>query len=248
MNDKVEILGIPIDNVNSADAVQISKNFIDYSSNKIIITPNSEMLLYASMEPELKKIIKSADMVVPDGAGVILASKILGNGLKERVPGVDLVKSLLDLGNEKGYRFYFLGGTREVAKKVKERVSKDFPGISIKAHHGYFDKEAEKDIIKELKEEEIEVLLVGMGTPRQEKWLSQHLPELNVSVSMGVGGSFDVLVGEKKRAPLVMQNLNLEWLYRLLQEPKRVWRMKALPVFIIKVFTERIKKMFSNLR
>ncbi|UMZ75085.1 WecB/TagA/CpsF family glycosyltransferase [Natranaerofaba carboxydovora] len=240
MTDKVQILGVPIDNVDYKEAINISKNFIENGMNKTVVTPNSEIILYADKDPEFKEIIKDADLVVPDGAGVILASKILNNSLKERVAGVDLVKSLLELGNQREYRFYFLGGSKEVAKKVEVKLINDYPGISIKTHHGYFDEKEEKKIIDELKEQEYDVLLVGMGSPRQERWLAKNQDKLNFSLGIGVGGSFDVLVGEKKRAPVIMQKLYLEWLYRLIQEPKRIWRIRALPIFIMKVIKEKL--------
>lgn len=240
MTKKVEILGVYVHNVSFAEALDYLKNNMDFGERTLAVTPNSEMLLYASKNQEFKNILKGSDLVVPDGAGVILASRMIGQSLKERVAGVDLVSSLLEAGNQRGSNFYFLGGTPEVAEKVEKKINRDYPGLNLKTHHGYFEKEQEKDIIEELKNNQFDVLFVGMGTPRQEKWLYKNLPFLNVTIGMGIGGSFDVITGEKKRAPRVMQKLYLEWLFRLAQEPARIWRMKALPLFLIKVLKEKI--------
>ncbi len=253
MRARVEILGVLVDNVDNQEAIWICRNIIEEKSNyngneinsrnKMIITPNSEILLNASRNEALKQIFKDSALVIPDGAGVVLASKILGRPLKERVAGVDLVKALLEIGTRRGYRFYFLGGTHELAKKAETKLQEVYPGIQIETHHGYFNMEEEEKIKQRLKEERFDVLLAGMGSPRQEKWLQENLANLNVSLGVGVGGSFDVLVGDKKRAPLVMQKLYLEWLYRLLQEPRRIWRMKALPIFLMKVGFEKFREL-----
>ncbi|WP_041607835.1 WecB/TagA/CpsF family glycosyltransferase [Halobacteroides halobius] len=241
MIDKVDILGILIDRVDMGQALDRIEEFIKLDTSNLVVTPNAEMIIRATKDPKLREIINSAQLIVPDGAGVILAANLLGQPLSERVAGIDLVKELLAQANQKDYSFYFLGSAPGVANKAKEKVLKKWPKLTIIAHHGYLDRELEEQVIDEIKKEEIDILLVGMGVPLQEKWLATYLDQLDIPVGIGVGGTFDILAGNKKRAPEVIQGLNLEWLYRLLQEPKRLGRMTALPEFIYKVLHQRLK-------
>jgi len=243
MRERVDILGVLVDKVNQKEALNKIKSFINSKDSHIIVTPNAEMIIRAHQDEELKRIINSADLVIPDGTGVVLASKLLGNPLAERVAGIDLVKELLETGSKKGYNFYFLGGAPKVAKEAKAKIKNKYSNLNIRTHHGYLDRELEKKVVEELQDNRVDILLVGMGVPLQEKWLNKQLSKVDVPVGIGVGGTFDILAGKKKRAPKMMQNFHLEWLYRLLQEPKRVGRMSALPQFIYEVFQEKLKKL-----
>ncbi|OCL25475.1 N-acetylmannosaminyltransferase [Orenia metallireducens] len=243
MRDRVDILGVLVDRVAQKEALNRVKSFIDSQNSHIIVTPNAEMIVRAHQDEELKRILNSADLVIPDGTGVVLASKLLGDPLAERVTGIDLVKDLLEIGSKVGYNFYFLGGAPKVAQEAKTKVKEKYPNLNIRTHHGYLDRESETKVLEELENNRVDILLVGMGVPLQEKWLYKHLANLKVPVGIGVGGTFDILAGKKKRAPKVMQNFHLEWLYRLLQEPKRLARMSALPQFIYEVLQEKLKKL-----
>ncbi|GAB6138189.1 WecB/TagA/CpsF family glycosyltransferase [Halanaerobaculum tunisiense] len=243
MIDQVNILGVAIDQVTREEALTRIEELVETESlGNLVVTPNAEMIMQATKNQTLQEIINSAQLRVPDGAGVVLASHLLGQPLAQRVAGIDLVQQLLARGNKMGYTFYFLGAASGVAREAKKRVLADYSQLDILTHHGYLDHQAEKEVVAELQAQEIDILLVGMGVPLQEKWLATYLDELQIPVGIGVGGTFDILAGKKTRAPVMIQQLGLEWLYRLLQEPKRLSRIKALPEFIYQVVVQRLKR------
>jgi N-acetylglucosaminyldiphosphoundecaprenol N-acetyl-beta-D-mannosaminyltransferase len=210
--DKVNILGVLVDKVDMKTAVAKIEEFINQQENKLVVTPGAEVIVQAWENDRLREIINSAALVVPDGAGVVWASKILGQPLKERVAGIDLVKRLLACGEEQGYKFYFLGGKPGVAKQAKREVKERYPNLIIYTHHGYLTRKLERKVITEIRAQPVDILLVGMGVPLQEKWLAAYLSKVDVPVGIGVGGTFDVLAKEKDRAPKFMQKSGLEWL------------------------------------
>ncbi|MFW6237660.1 MAG: WecB/TagA/CpsF family glycosyltransferase [Bacillota bacterium] len=241
MADRVEILNIKLDNVDMDEACHRVEEYIAGDEGKrMVVTPNSEMIVMAREDSRLADILNSADLSVPDGAGVILASRILRKGLRERVAGFDLMRRLFSRARGEDYSIYFLGGRPGIVDKARENVTEEYPGINISGtHHGYLDRQLQYRVIEEINELSPDLLFVGMGVPLQEKFLDSHLHELEVKVAMTVGGSFDVLAGEAGRAPLWMQKAYLEWFYRLLQEPGRFGRMLALPRFVLLVLRER---------
>lgn len=243
MRSRVDILGILIDQVDKREALERIEGFIESNDTNIVVTPNAEMVVRAQKDPRLKEIINSAQLALPDGAGILMASKLLKRRLKERVSGIDIVYGLLDIGSKRGYSFYFLGGAPGIAQRAKEKVLEKYPNLDIKAHHGYLDRGLEEELVEDIRSSRIDILLVGMGVPLQEKWLDKHLGSLNVGVGIGVGGSFDILSGQKRRAPQTFQSLHLEWFYRLLQEPSRSGRMLSLPKFIHQVLKEKFNRI-----
>lgn len=234
MKGKINILGVPFDEVNMKQATERVIDFIKSGDFKMICTPNPEIVMSAAENPEFMAVIKRADMVVADGVGVVWAAKYLGRPLEERVSGFDLAQSVFSAIKDSGYTVYFFGGAPGVAEKAKEETEKKFPGLKITGvHNGYFDSEEENNILKDIKDKAPNVLLVGLGSPKQEKWIDSHREELGAAVCIGVGGSFDVMAGEVKRAPLFFQKLGLEWLYRLIKQPSRFKRMLKLPQFVL---------------
>lgn len=234
--EKVEILGVNVNSLTMAEAVETVKNFIEKGERKLIATANAEMIMRATYDVELKTILNAADLVVPDGAGTVWAAGYLGHPMPERVAGYDLSQELMRLAPSKKYKLYFFGSAPGVADLAKAKAEKWYPGIDIVGtRNGYFSAEDEQSIIADIKAEKPDILLVALGVPKQEKWLYAHLDELNVPVSIGVGGSFDVMAGVMKRAPLWMQKAKLEWLYRGLKQPSRIGRLMALPKFVFKV-------------
>jgi len=149
------------------------------------------------------------------------------------------VQNLFQLGVERDYSFYFLGAAPNVAKLAQKRVLERYSALEINYHHGYLTRLLEEKVINDIMENEPNILLVGMGVPLQEKWLAKHLTKFDGIVGIGVGGAFDILAGTKSRAPDLMQQLKLEWLYRLLQEPRRIGRTLRLPKFIMQVLRQR---------
>jgi len=239
---QVELLGVKVDRVSPQEAVAAILSFIQSGKPHIAITANPLMINHAVRDACLMEVFKNAGLVVADGIGVVLAARLWGVKL-ERLPGIDLIYMLLPLLCEKKYGIYMLGAGKEVIEKAAENICREFPGINITgSHHGYFvsGSPEEKEIINEIKSARPHLLLVGLNTPFQEKWIYSHLAELGVPACMGVGGSFDVISGRLKRAPLWMRKTGLEWLYRGLAETWRIKRLVQLPVFMAKVIWKRI--------
>ena len=226
---KAEILGVNVDSVTMSQAVENIGILIKSKKPSLVATANAEMLMLANSDFELKKILNSAAMVTPDGAGTVWAARHLGYDMPERVAGVDLVTNLLN----KNYRFYFFGAAEGVAKKAAEKF-KNVVGV----RNGFFNQNDEPQIIADINSKHVDILLVGLGVPKQEKWIFKNLDKLNVPVCIGVGGTFDVLAGNIKRAPQWMQKAKLEWLFRAMLQPSRAGRLIALPKFVFKVVGE----------
>ena len=221
-------------------AVKNIVRFLDEDKHHIVCTPNAEIMMKSYKDKELKDILNCSDMVVSDGAGVVLASKILGCPLKERIAGYDLTQNILHLKLDKKIKVFLLGGAPNIAKIAIERNS-HLEGVEfVGYHHGYFIKDNEDEIIQNINSLGTDVLLVGLGAPKQEKWIHNNKDKLNVKVSIGVGGSFDVMAGNVKRAPKFFQEHGLEWFYRLCKQPKRFVRMLDLPKFVLLVIWKRI--------
>ena len=243
-NKIVEILDIKINNVDMAEAKsKIDRYIQDTEESKMIVTPNAEMIVRAREDKELAAILNGADLRLPDGAGVVLASHIFKTPVRERVAGFDLMVELFSLAAQRDYTVYLLGGEPGVTDKAAEKIKEENRDINLLGtHHGYLDQELQKKVLKEINQLKPDLLFVGMGVPLQEKFLNKNLPDLDVKVAVTVGGSFDVLAGEVDRAPLWMQKIGMEWFYRLLQEPERLGRMMSLPRFVYMVLKERLFK------
>ncbi len=244
MKQKIEILGVEIDNFTMQEVLKkidklLVKNQLD---SNLIITANSEMIINAYHNTQFKKIINQAKFTVADGAGVLWAAKILGVALKQRIAGVDLFEKILELAAKRAKKIYLLGAKPKVVKQAQVNIKAKLPEIKLKSHHGYLDKSLTKKVLAEIQAHQTDVLFVAMGSPLQEKWLAKNLAKLDVNIAMGVGGSFDIIAGVKKRAPVILQQLALEWFYRLLQEPKRIARVATIPEFILRVLMTKFSR------
>lgn len=230
--ERVTILRVGIDLVTMQSALRIIEKFIVDRKPKMVITADASGIVLAQSDREWQEILERADLVTPDSAGVVWASRKLGNPLEERVSGVDLVDQICRLGDQKQYRIFFLGGENKVAYDAAKKLNEKYPGfVIVGAEHGYFEQSDEAKIVENIRNAKPDILFVGMGIPIQEKFIYRNLYELNVPVSMGVGGSFDVLSGRVKRAPRWFQKLRLEWFWRLLQNPKKWKKVLTLPKF-----------------
>lgn len=233
---KADILGVRVAALTMGEAVKTAEAFMDSEKPHLIATANAEMIMRATHDTELKEILNTADLVVPDGAGTVWASNYLGVQMPERVAGFDLVQALFANAPAKKRRIFFFGSAPGVAEKAKEKAEKDYPGIQIVGtRDGFFTAEDEAEIIAQIKEAKPDLLLAALGVPKQEKWLKAHMQELNCPLCIGVGGTFDVMAGVMKRAPLWMQKAKLEWLFRGMLQPKRIGRLMALPRFVMAV-------------
>lgn len=240
MRNTVCILDILIDSVTMGEAVEKVKSFLNENKVHTIYTPNSEIMMAAQRDPYLKQILCEADLLVADGAGVVLASRILGTGLPEKVSGFDLVRNIFASESHKPIRFFFFGGKPGVAEAAGRNVLKHYNGIEIVGYrNGYFSLDEEPEIIDQINSSHADILLAALGAPKQEKWIHEHKGQLNVKVCIGVGGTFDVLAGKVKLAPEFFRKNGLEWLYRLYREPRRFGRMLDLPRFILLVIWSR---------
>ncbi|CCQ95753.1 Glycosyl transferase WecB/TagA/CpsF family [[Clostridium] ultunense Esp] len=212
-----------------------------------VITGNPEMVMLSRKEKRFQGILTGEGrVIVPDGIGIILAGKLLGRPYPERIAGFDLMTELFRFGAEREWRVYLLGSTPEGIEKARKTIEGKYPRLLVRAHHGYFKKEEETKILEEIASFQPHLLFAGLGVPKQEYWLEEHLRHLPVALGMGVGGSFDVLAGKVKRAPLLWQRMGVEWLYRLIQEPWRWKRMTALPRFLFLVVGERLRGSISH--
>lgn len=239
MSKKVDVLGIEFDHTTKTETVNTLKSLIKENKKTFIVTANPEIVMHAQRDPQYKKILQSADYIMPDGIGIVMGAKLLKNPLPERIPGFDLMKDLLNIANEEHYRVFFLGAREDVLNKAIANVNHEYPGIKIAGcHHGFFN-ENDPEIVDMVKGSNPDMVFVALGFPRQERWISQNSHLFEKGIFMGVGGSFDVLSGTVKRAPELWRKLNIEWLYRLIKQPQRLKRMAFLPLFILKVLRSR---------
>ncbi len=236
MSKKTHVLGVPFDAVTMEQAVAKAKKMLAEEGQHFICTPNPEIVMEAQKDKELMDILHEADMVIPDGIGVVWASKYSEIRLKERVAGYDLTQNLMAELAATGETFYFFGGAPGVASTAARMMMKKYPGLKVVGvHNGYFDEKEEKKIIQDIKTKSPSILLVGLGAPKQEKWIYDNIRLVRAKVAIGVGGSFDVMAGNVKRAPKIFQKLGLEWFHRLITQPTRWRRMMRLPKFALTV-------------
>ena len=236
MLNKISIRGVNINNVNMDEAVEIIDGFAASKQFHSVFTPNAEIVELCIEDENIRGIVNSADLVVPDGAGVVLASKILNKKLKQKVAGVDLGENAIRLATEKGYNVFFLGGKPGIAELAANKLAEKYEGFApVGVNDGYFQKQGEESdkIIEKINSLNTDILFVCLGVPVQEKWICENKDKLkNVGLVMGLGGSLDAYSGNVKRAPKIFIKLNLEWFYRLIKEPKRIGRMMKLPKFV----------------
>lgn len=234
------ILGVKIHAADTETVLSTIEDFIRDGKPHMVVTADSSGVVLAQRDPELMEIINSADLVTPDSAGILWAAKRFGAPLPERVSGVDIVDLFCERAAEKGYRVFLLGAAPGVAEEAAYTLQQRYPGLTIAGtHHGYFKPEESDAVVRKIRESKPDFLFVAMGQPRQEKWIHEHMAELGVPVSMGVGGTLDVLSGRVKRAPVWMQRRGLEWVYRLASNPRKIGKCSTLPVFVVKVLTAR---------
>jgi N-acetylglucosaminyldiphosphoundecaprenol N-acetyl-beta-D-mannosaminyltransferase len=238
--ETVSILGIPIACLTMAQVLAWVEKRIEGGKPAHVVTANAEIIYRAWREPQLAELLRQADLITADGSGVVWASQKLDSPLPERVTGVDLTKHLLALAAEKGWRVYFLGAKPEVVEKAVLRTLSKYPQLQFSGYRdGYFAKKEIDQVVSNINKVEPHLLFVALGAPKQEYFIRENLERLAVPVAIGVGGTFDVLAGTARRAPLWMQRRGLEWFYRLCRQPRRLGRMLALPRFVWAVSRQR---------
>lgn len=241
-NDKpiVSLFGIPFCKWGMDETVRYLTEAVTQRKVHQVITANPIMVMAALENPDYKRMMQSAELIVPDGTGVVWASQIGGDPVAERVPGYELLHELMKQGVDRGWKVYLLGASPEVVEETARRLKLQYPGVEIVGYRdGYFGSDQDDEVIEQIRQAAPDLLFVARGADNQEPWIAKYKQRLGVPVMMGVGGSFDVISGKTKRAPELFQQLRLEWFYRLLREPTRFRRMLALPKFVVRVLRER---------
>ncbi len=240
---KFTIADMEIDNLTREEVRDKAAGMIEAGEKGFIVTPNASHVVLYQKNPEFRTAYKKASMVLTDGKPLIWASRLLGKPAREKLTGMDLFYLFGALAADRGYSVYFLGGAEDVIAPVVARARMEFERINVCGwHHGYFtDDEA---IIRAINEASPDIIFVALGFPRQEKWICRNIDRLNTGVAICVGGIFDILAGKKKRAPGCLQAVGMEWFWRLIHEPRRLWKRYLLgnPEFIYLVARDRLRR------
>lgn len=233
------LYGVPFSKMNMKETVAYLTEAIEARRPTRVITGNPIMLMVGLENPEFHRALATADLVVPDGAGVVWAARRLKQPVRERVAGFDLMHELLQEGDRKSWSVYLLGASADVIQAAHDNLKREYPGIRFVGYRdGYFTDREDGAVVAAIKEAKPDMLFVARATMNQEPWIEKYAPVLGIPVVMGIGGSFDVVAGKLKRAPAIFRKLSLEWFYRLLQEPSRYKRMLVLPRFALKVIKD----------
>lgn len=229
----LSVLGIPVRIATMAEIVRELEEVLASEGRMRVVTLNPEMVMRSRWDPELRQSLHTAGLIVPDGFGVVFAMRRAGFKDQPRIAGVDLVEELLKVEWGQGLRLFLLGGEPGVAEEAARRLKRTYPGVRVVgAAHGYLSPDEEERVVEIVNRSAPHLLLVGMGLPKQEIWLARHWERLKASIGIGIGGGIDLWAGRSKRAPRMMRRVGLEWLYRTVCEPKRVFRLAVLPKYL----------------
>lgn len=239
---RVNVLGVSFDNLTQVEFLQRFVDRLKDHTGTFAVTANPEIVMYAREHHDYLRLLQErADFITADGVGILVGAKMLGQPLKERVTGYDLMMNMLALAAKHGWRVYMIGAKKPVVTEAVRRLQLHWPSLNIVGYRdGYFDL-ADARVRQEITALRPQLVFAALGFPKQEEFLTQLQPVLPGTFLMGVGGSFDVLAGTAKRAPTWMQKARLEWFYRLLRQPSRIGRMLVLPQFVVKVANHRRK-------
>ncbi len=237
---KTDVLGVRYDNVTMEEALERAGQILLSEGASYCVTPNAEIAYEALRDEKLCDVLNEAALVLPDGAGVVLGAKILKTPLKQKVAGIEFAQNLLGILEETGKTLYLFGGKPGIAELAAEKILEKHPKLCICGMaDGYFKDEGEA--VRRINEARPDVLFVCLGAPKQEFFMHEHCEELQVRLMIGLGGTLDGIAGTVKRAPRWMIKLQLEWLYRLIKEPRRIGRMMRLPKFVFAAWKKRMK-------
>lgn len=226
MNERVTLFGCNIDNVSMEETLERVEDFVRAGRPHQHVVVNVDKLVKASRDEDLRRIINACDLVNVDGMPVVWASRLLGKPLKERVAGIDLFEALMRRAADKGWRVFLLGARPDVVREVAAIYARRYPALVLAGvRDGYWQgKDAEAGVVRQVRDSRADLLFVAISSPRKEQFLGLYQAEMRIPFAMGVGGSFDVAIGRVKRAPAWMQKAGLEWFFRFLQEPRRMFR------------------------
>ncbi len=248
LKERLAILDIWVDSVEWAQAIERVRRFLGGDAPRTIFAVNPEKNFSVPRDPMLYETFKNADLLIPDGIGIVLAARILHGTALTRIPGVDFMHEICRLAEKEGKSVFIYGAREPVNQRAVDTLRLKFPRLQIAGRsNGYVTQSQMPDLIKRINESGAHVLFLALGSPKQEKWLASHASKLDhVRVCQGIGGTLDTIAGTVKRAPIVWQKLSLEWLYRLLSDPKRIYRQRVLPLFVLRVILAKLKSVLHT--
>lgn len=243
--ERLKILDIYVDPVDCGRAIERVRGFLAGNKPCCIFAVNPEKNFSVPKDPHLYEIFKNADLLIPDGIGIVLAAKLLHGATLSRVPGVEFMADICNLAVEEKRSVFIYGSKEAVNQDAVQRLKSKHPGLNVAGRSNGYVSEAEMpDLISRINDSGADILFLALGSPRQEKWFATHASELtHVRVCQGIGGSLDTIAGTVKRAPVFWQRLSLEWLYRLLKEPNRIKRQKVLPLFALLILKIKMRSV-----
>jgi len=239
-NQRIDIFGVPVDRVDFPEALATVDDILQGDVGGFIAAVNPEKIMRARDDARLLQALNSARLLIPDGIGVVWAARWLGLGRMGQVPGSDLMPAICEMAAAQGRSIFLFGASPEVNGKVARILPERYPGIRVAGRcHGYIAESDMRKLVADINASRADILFVALGSPRQEFWMAQHMPDLWVKVCQGVGGTFDVIAGKVPRAPALFRRMHLEWFYRLAREPRRIGRQAELPKFAWRVVREK---------
>lgn len=238
---RIDVLGVGFDNVTMDEAVARAVALIREEGAHYVVTPNPEIVEVCRENPAAKTAVNGADLVLPDGIGVIKGAAMLGTPLKEKTPGIEFAGHLMERMAEEGLSLFLLGAKPGVAEAAAKNLAERYPGLVVAGtHDGYFKEDA--PVVDSIRQSGADVVFVCLGAPKQELWMRKNGPATGAHLLCGLGGSLDVFAGVVERAPKFWSDHGLEWFYRLCKEPRRIGRMMKLPLFLVHVKQEKRRK------
>ena len=238
---RINVLGVGFDNLTMQEAVERAMELIREPGVHSVVTPNPEIVEVCRENPAAREAVNGADLVLPDGVGVIKGAAMLGTPLKEKTPGIEFAAHLMGKMAEEGLSLFLLGAKPGIAQQAAVRIAEQYPGLRIAGtHDGYFQEDG--PVTQAIAASGADCVFVCLGAPRQELWIWENGPATGAHLLCGLGGSLDVFAGAVERAPRFWREHGLEWLYRLCKEPRRIGRMMKLPLFLVHVKQEKRKK------
>ncbi|ALA61137.1 WecB/TagA/CpsF family glycosyltransferase [Nitrospira moscoviensis] len=238
---RIEILGVPVDCLTMDRTVELAASILAGDKPHSVVAVNPEKVMRARRDPALRGQLRRANVLIPDGIGVVMAARILGLGRLRRVPGSELMPRLCELAARRGYRVFLFGAAPDVNERAAQVLCERYPGLIVAGtQHGFLADSEMPAFIERINRLQVDLLFVALGSPKQEDWMDRFVPRLRVKICQGVGGTFDVLAGRVRRAPAAFRAVHLEWFYRLVSNPRRLRRQAALPLFAVQILKQRV--------
>lgn len=238
---RIDILGVGFDNLSMNEAAAQGLRLLNEEGAHRVVTPNPEIVEVCRENPAAMSAVNGADLVLPDGIGVVKGAQMLGTPLKEKIPGIEFAARMMEKMAEEGKSLFLLGAKPGIAALAGDRLRTQYPGLVIAGtHDGYFKEDA--PVVREIAESGADAVFVCLGAPKQELWMAKNGALTGAHLLCGLGGSLDIFAGVAQRAPAFWRDLGLEWFYRLLKEPKRIGRMAKLPLFLVHVRQEKRRR------